>query len=186
MCVKQLSVVASAVLCACNSTTTESQEKHRMLDNARALKYTTAWARKVGANSRDLQEAPPADFFGQLGSLGFDYSATQKTLVVRAYLFPYSTSFTSKPDLLPWLNRIASQHPDWVSKGVFETCTPRWEPDKDPSLFLRIDLSDGSQAESAVIAGLLKLREDAVLWQRVKLTEALDGLVRHRRQQKGQ
>ncbi|HXM45784.1 MAG TPA: hypothetical protein VN924_31400 [Bryobacteraceae bacterium] len=157
-----------------------------MLDNATARKYTAAWARKVGANPRDLQEAPPADFFGRLGSLGFDYSAAQKRLAVRAYLFPYSASFTSGHDLLPWLNGIGSQHPDWVSSGVFETCTPRWEPDKEPSLFLRVDLHDGSQGDSAVIARLLKLREDAMLWRRVKLTEALDSLVRHERQEKGQ
>jgi hypothetical protein len=64
--------------------------------------------------------------------------------------------------------------------------TPRWEPDKQPSLFLRIDLKDGSKSESEVVSQLLKFRENSVVWSNNKLTEALNGLVRKRRQEKQQ
>ena len=154
-----------------------------MLDGTTARKYAAAWARKVGANTSDLKEAG-SDFFGLLGSLGFEYVAKEQTLIVRGYVFAYSASFNAKPDLLPWLNRIAAEEPASVSNGVFESRTPRWEPEKEPSLFLRIDIKDGSQPESAVVSRLLKFRDDAMLWDRTKLTEALDGLVRHRRQQR--
>ena len=155
-----------------------------MLNEAIAHKYANAWATKVHANLQDLKPGPDGDFYGQLGSLGFDYRDRENTLVVRAYIFPYSASFTAKPDLLPWLNRIATEDPDSVSHGVFEVCTPRWEPERQPSLFLRIDLKDGSQPDSAVVSRLEKFRENSVVWSNTKLTEALDGLVRKRRQEK--
>lgn len=155
-----------------------------MLDETTARKYAAAWARKTGATLQDLKPDDNGGFFGQLGSLGFDYSAGEHLLRVRGYVFPYSASFISKPDLLPWLNRIAAEKPDTVSGGVFEACTPRWEPGKEPSLFLRIDIRDGSQPEAALLARLLKFREDTMVWSRTRLTEALDGLVKQRRQKK--
>jgi hypothetical protein len=153
-----------------------------MLDEVTARKYTEIWARKVRADLRDLKQSENGDFFGQLGSLCFEYLATEGVLVVRAYIFPYSASFTAKEDLLPWLNRIAAEDPGSVSHGVFETYKARWEPEKEPSLFLRIELHD-KQPESEVIARFVKLREDSMVWRRAKLTEALDGLVRKRRQE---
>jgi hypothetical protein len=154
-----------------------------MLDRATAQKYATAWAKKVGANTGDLKEAG-GDFFGLLGSLGFEYLAKEQRLAVRGYVFAYSTAFNSKADLLPWLNQIAAEQPASVSNGLFESLTPRWEPEKEPSLFLRIDFKDGSMSDSAAVSRLLKFRDDVVLWDRSKLTEALDGLVKHRRQLK--
>lgn len=159
-------------------------EKNRMLDGETARKYAAAWAKKVHADLQDLKRGPGADFFGQLGSLGFDYSAEQRTLAVRAYIFPYDAEVASQPDLLPWLNRYAASDPDSVARGVFETGTPRWEPDKPPSLFLRIELRDGTQSESAVLSQLVKLREDAMIWSHSKLTEVMGELVKQQRQDK--
>jgi hypothetical protein len=155
-----------------------------MLNQVTARKYASAWANKVHADLKGLTDGQDGDFYGQLGSLGFDYQAKEAALAVRAYIFPYSTSFTSKPDLLPWLNGIAAQDPASVSHGIFEVCTPRWELQKQPSLFLRIDIRDGSQSEGDVVSRLLKFREDSVVWSNTKLTQALDGLVRKRRQEK--
>jgi hypothetical protein len=151
------------------------------MNEATARRNAAAWAKEVGANLQNLKQGEDGDFFGQLGSLGFDYFAKEGSLVVRAYLFPYSASFTSKEDLLPWLNRIAADEPNSVAYGTFETCKPRWEPDQEPSLFLRIDMQDGSQPESEVIRRLLKFRESSMIWSNTKLTQALDGLVRKRR-----
>ena len=151
-----------------------------MLDASTAKRYAGAWASKVGADTRDLREAG-GDFFGMLGSLGFEYVAAERTLIVRGYVFARSASFNSKPDLLPWLNRIAAEHPASVSNGVFEARAPRWEADKEPSLFLRIENKDGSLSDKAVVSRLERLRDDALVWDRTKLTEALDGLVRQRR-----
>lgn len=169
------------VLCAC--ATAPTKERNQVLNEVTARKYASAWAKKVGANIDDLARRDEGDFFGQLGSLGFEYLARENTLVVRAYIFPRSTSFTSQPKLLPLLNRIAAEDPDSVSNGKFEVCKAPWEPDKQPSLFLRIDLKDGSQSESSVISRLVKLREDAMLWHRAKLTEVLDDLAKKEQQE---
>lgn len=180
-----LSSLLLVFLCAC-TTVTSPQEKTRMLNEATARKYVAAWATKVHADLKDLKNGQGGDFYGRLGSLGFDYLAKDNMLVVRAYIFPYSASFTAKQDLLPWLNDLARADSDSVSHGMFETCIPRWEPDREPSLFLRIDLTDGMQSESGVIARLVKFREDSMVWSNTKLGEALDGLVRKRRQEKQQ
>jgi len=161
-------------------------EKSTALTENIARNYAAAWARKVHADIGDLKSMPDDGFAGMLGSLGFKYLPQAQILAVRAYIFPYSAKMTSKPDLLPWLNDIAARDPDGVSHGVFETIVGPWEPDKEPSLFLRIDLSDGSQSTSAVLARLVKLREDSVVWSHAKLTDALDGLVRKRRQERAQ
>jgi hypothetical protein len=181
---KVLSFLVLATLFACTSPTA-TQEKNHMLNEATARKYAAAWANKVHANLQDLKPGSGGDFFGQLGSLGFDYLARESTLAVRAYIFAYDAEVTSQPDLLPWLNRVAAQDPESVSHGVFETGTPRWEPDKPPSLFLRIDLRDGSQSESDVLSRLMKLREDALIWRRNKLTKVMGDLVRQQRQESG-
>ena len=185
MLAKVLSLLAITLLCAWTAAP-KAQEKSQMLNRATAWKYVSAWAKKVGANVQDLKQGEGGDFFGQLGSLGFDYLAKENMLVVRAYMFAYSASFTSKEDLLPWMNRIATEDPNSVSHGTFETCKPRWELDKEPSLFLRIDMQDGSQSESDVISRLVNFRENSLLWRRNKLTVALDGLVRKRRQERQQ
>ena len=137
-----------------------------MLDETTARRYATAWAKKVSADMQDLQQGPGGDFFGELGSLGFDYSAKERVLAVRAYIFAYSAEFAAQPDIVPWLNKIAAEKPDTVSYGVFESCVPRWEPDKEPSLFLRIDLKDGSERDSAVLARLIGFRENAMVKKR--------------------
>ena len=155
-----------------------------MVDEKTARRFAEVWANKVRANVKDIKEGSGGDFFGQLGSLGFDYYAKTGVLTVRAYVFPYSTTLNSRPDLLPWLNRIIEKEKAPAFDGVFEICIPRWELDKDPSLFLRIDIKDGSEKESAVVSRLIKLRENSVLWRRAKLTEALDSLVKKNRQDK--
>lgn len=153
-----------------------------MLDREVAWSYAAAWAKEVRADLKNLKLGKGRDFFGQLGSLGFDYLADEGMLVVRAYLFPYSASFTSKEDLLPWLNQIAAEDPDSVSHGTFETCTPRWEPDKEPSLFLRMEIREGSRPTPELISRLIQFRADSVVWSNYRLTKALDGLVRKRRE----
>jgi hypothetical protein len=160
-----------------------SHESKQMLNEATARTYTAAWAKKVHADVKDLKDGEGGDFFGQLGSLGFDYSSKEHTLTARAYIFPYSASFTSKQDLLPWLNQIATEDPASVSHGVFEVCVPRWELGKEPSLMLRIDFADGSEDGSNVVSRLMELRNDSVAWRMTRLTKALDGLVRKRRQE---
>lgn len=155
-----------------------------MVDEKTARRFAEVWSNKVRANVKDIKVGSGGDFFGQLGSLGFDYYAKAGVLTVRAYVFPYSTTLNSKPDLLPWLNRIIEEEKTPPFDGVFEVCVPRWELDKDPSLFLRIDIKDGSEKESVVISRLLKLRENSVLWQRAKFTEALAGLVKKHKQDK--
>ena len=155
-----------------------------MLNEATARKYAAAWANKVHANLQDLKLGEGGDFFGELGSLGFEYVARESTLVVRAYIFPNAASLTANTDMLPWLNRIAAENPDSVSHGVFEICRAPWEPDKEPSLFLRIDLKEGNLSDSDVISRLEKLREDAMIWRRNKLTKALGDMVRKQREGK--
>src|SRR5215831_2429991 len=157
-------------------------EKSTVLTDIIARKYAAAWASKVHADIGDLKPEPDGGFAGMLGSLGFQYFPQAQILAVRAYIFPRDAEMMGKPDLLPWLNAIAARDPDAASHGVFETAVGPWEPDKEPSLFLRIDLSDGSQSTSAVLARLVKLREDSVVWSHAKLTDALDGL-RKRRQE---
>src|SRR5262249_33611989 len=149
-----------------------------------ARNYAAAWARKAHGDIGDLKSMPDGGFAGMLGSLGFQYFPQAQILVVRAYIFPRDAEVTSQPDLLPWLNDIAARDPDAVSHGVFETIVGPWEPDKEPSLLLRIDLSDGSQSTSAVVARLVKLREDSVVWRRAKLTEVMGELVKKERAEK--
>ena len=159
-------------------------EKSTALTENIARNYAAAWARKVHADIGDLKSMPDGGFAGMLGSLGFQYFPQAPILAVRAYIFPHDAEVTRAPDLLPWLNDIAAHDPDGVSHGVFETVVGLWEPDKEPSLFLRIDLSDGSQSTSAVLARLVKLREDSVVWRRTKLTEAMGELVKKERAEK--
>jgi hypothetical protein len=107
-----------------------------MLDEATARKHAVAWADKVHANLQDLKQSEGNAFFGLLGSLGFEYLPKEGTLAVRAYIFPRDAKLTGKPDLLPFLNKLAAEDPESVSHGTFETCKAPWEPDKQPSLFL--------------------------------------------------
>lgn len=157
-----------------------------MLDTITAHKYAAAWAKKVRAETdfQNLRQAPEGDFFGKLGSLGFDYSAKDHMLAVRSYLFAYSASFNANPDLVAWLNRSAVEEPSSVSGAIFESCVPRWEPDKQPSLFLRINITDGNLSDSAVVAKLILFRDNGVLWSRSKLTKAIDSLVRNQREKR--
>lgn len=159
------------------------QEKKSMLDEQIARRYTAAWADRVGASLKDLHQGENGSFFGQLGSLGFEYLPKQEILAVRAYILPRSRTLTSRADLLPWLNSIAATDPESVSHGIFEVCPAPWEPDKEPSLFLRIDIRDGREPESAVMSRFSKLREDGLIWRRTKLVQALDALEKTRRRE---
>jgi hypothetical protein len=181
---KLLSLALAALSASCGGG--EAKETNKMLDEARARQYAETWAKKAGDRMEQVKKGEGGDFFGPIGSLAFDYSAKDQALVVRAYLQPYSKAFCANPDVLPWLNRIAAEKPESVSRGVFETLTPRWEPEKQPSLFLRIDITDGSAKESAVLARLLKMRDDAMVWKGSKLTDALDAMVKAKRAAKGQ
>ena len=181
---EKLLVLSLTLILFCCGFRFSKVKENKPLDESNARRYAESWARKVGATINKLKQGQEGDFFGQLGSLGFDYDAKKSVLTVRAYIFPYSTTLNSRPDLLPWLNGIIEQEKAPAFDGVFEVCVPRWEPDKDPSLFLRIDLKDGNEKKSAVMSRLIKLRENSVLWRRAKFTDALDGLVKKHRQDK--
>jgi hypothetical protein len=179
---KVLSILALVVLCAWTAPMT-IKEKNRMLDEVAARRYAVAWANKVHANIQDIKGNENGGFFGLLGSLGFEYLPKESVLAVRAYIFPRDAELTGKPDLLPFLNQIAVEEPESVSYGRFETCKAPWEPDKQPSLFLRIDIKEEGQTEAVVLSRLDKLRDDAMVWRRNKFTKALDTLRKKRQAQ---
>lgn len=177
-------IVALLSLTACHSSSAP-QGTNQVLEANIAKRYIAAWAREVRADANKVEESG-GDFFGRVGSLGFEYLAGRKVLVVRGYVFPYSASFNAKPDLLPWLNQIAKDEPEPVRGGSFESLTPRWEPGKEPSLLLRIEVKDPALTDKQFVSQMLAFRDTALMWDRTKLTKALDGLVRHRRQLKQQ
>lgn len=161
-----------------------SETHYSTWDENTAREYVTAWAKKVSAEDdfAELRSEGSGDFFGQVGSLGFEYLKEKNALIVRAYVYPNDKEFTtSRDDLLPFLNQIAAKEPERVSQGVFEVTQARWEPDKEPSLFLRIEIRNANVSDVQLISRFTKLREDAFIWSRVHLTEALDQLVKERR-----
>lgn len=155
----------------------------RALDEVVARQYVKAWAKKVSAQNdeKNLMADGKGGFYGKVGSLGFEYNSKSKMLIVRFYVFPYSDSFNTKSDLLPWLNDIAIKEPESVSGGYFESTKPAWELDQEASLFLRMDIKDGSAQDSTFVSRIEKLRTAGMVWSRSKLTDALDSLVKKRR-----
>jgi hypothetical protein len=177
-------IFTTIVLLGSNMTSVATEAAPHMLTETTARSYVDAWAQKVNRGRQDLTPRAGGGFFGMVGSLGFEFLPAENTLAVRAYIFPRDAEFTGHPELLPMLNKIAAEDPKGASYGTFETLKAPWEAEKEPSLFLRIDLKDGSQSKSAVLSRLTKLREDAMVWRNDKLTKALDAQGKEKRRLK--
>lgn len=148
------------------------------ITKASALRYAAAWAGVVHADTATLTNTPDGDFYGQLGSVAFEYLAASHTLVARAVVAPFSGALARRPDVIAELKRIERAEPQTVALAAFDYVLGRWQSRHEPALYLRYDFSRQSLSEHEFVEKMKVLRDTAYLWNRNKFTEVLDRLNR--------
>ena len=162
-----------------------SQDMHGELDRTAAYRCVTAWAHFERDDISDITTDADGDFYGSLGSISFDYSAKNKLLAVRAAAQPYARRLSKRSDILAELHQIEIDDPKSVAYARFELVSGRWQRDhSEPWLYLRLDITTGSQSSDDFVKRLKILGDTAHLWFRIRLAEVTDRVNKRDRQQK--
>ncbi len=147
------------------------------LSYADALRYVSAWAAfdhdDIAALTRSSHE-----FHGHLGSLDFEYTASDHTL--RAFAFVgagMGLLLTSRAEVMSTLDRTARERPVETGNGAFIVRTLSWNmqvsPKLEPCLYLQMELADAALSVPETVKRLDDLSTAGYLWHGHKLLAVL-------------
>ena len=150
----------------------------KVFDYTSAFRYVAAWASFDNDDITELSRNPH-DFYGHLGSLDFSYLEQDRVLRVWAFVAPGSGPLlSSRTEVKQTIDRIAQEHPEETSGGVFDVRTLDWNkqatPKLEPCLWLRLDIADATLPVNAMIKRLNDLSTAGYSWHREKMSKVLD------------